>query len=311
MPDAIADNPWVTYTADFSAEETCAMSNFMMNGFYLIEDDILYGLTYSVGNRGALAAIAFEMVGAFPEFKEPVILDGNGMAMFLCKHEDYLYYIRDNACICRVKVDGSGLEVLYEGSCNYLQMHENKLYFTDEKSRYVSIDMDGSNLETIIDREVYYPYFIDTDWMIFQDDADGESLHLYNTTHGTELNITYVVSYHPILDGKYLYYMEAHEEGQYLTRIDMSDPQIFRYETSDIPLPTSEFMIDEEYVYAFNNSVIPKSEWKTLSIKDDTMYESEMYVSEHYKIYHKFDEQGYVVGKYLMSKDMSGANPFR
>ena len=115
------------------------------------------------------------MKGDFPEFDEAKILDENGTALYLCMDGDYLYYLRDWAAVCRVKTDGGDVEVLYDGMCDYLQIHDGRLYFTDADYHFVSTDMEGNDLQTVVDKEIYYPYFISGDWIVFQDDADDES----------------------------------------------------------------------------------------------------------------------------------------
>jgi len=311
MPDMLANNPWLTYTPDFDAEQTAAMSNFMSYGYYLIEDEVLYGLTHSQSLNGSLGATPFHMKGDFPEFEETAILDENGFATYLCKDGDTLYYILNFEKVCRVNIDGSGAEVLYEGACDYLQLHEGRLYFADENYHFVSTDLDGGNLTTVVDKEIYYPYFICTDWMVFQDDADDESLHLYNTTHGTELNITYVPSYNPILDGHYLYYADTTEEGYFLCRIDMSDPDTFLFDGSELPLRESAFMIDDKFFYTTNSNSVDKEDWKKLTDDSDITEEIETYVSEDYTVYHYLDSEGAITGKYVMSKERNGGSPFR
>ena len=311
MPEMLASNPWGTYSPNFDAEQTAAMSNFMSFGYYLIEDDVLYGLTHSQSNDGNLAATPFHMKGDFPEFEETVILDENGGANYLCKDGDTLYYIQNFEKICRIKTDGSGAEVLYEGSCDYLQIHEGRLYFADEDYHFVSTDMDGGDLQTVVNKEIYYPYFICSDWMVFQDDADDEALHLYNTTYGTELNITYVPSHNPILDGHYLYYTESTEEGYFLCQIDMSDPDTFLFEGSELPLRESGFMIDDKFFYTTNSNSVAKEDWKKLTDESDVTEEIEMYVSKDYIVYHYFDSEGLIASKYVMSKKEGGGSPFQ
>ncbi len=311
MPDMLANNPWLTYAPEFDAQQTAAMSNFMCFGWYLIDDGMLYGLTHAQSLSGSLGATPFHMKGDFPEFEETVILDGNGRANYLCKDGDTLYYILNYEKVCRVNTDGSGAEVLYEGTCDYLQIHEGRLYFADENYHFVSTDMNGGDLQTVVDKEIYYPYFICADWMIFQDDADDESLHLYNTTHGTELNITYFPSYNPILDGHYLYYTSAAEEGYFLCRIDMSDPDTFMFDGSELPLLESGFMIDDQFLYTTNNNSVAKEDWKKLTDASDAVEEADMYVSEDYIVYHYFDGDGLIIGKYVMSKEEGGGNPFQ
>ena len=311
MPDMLASNPWVTYAPDFDAKQTADMSNFMSFGYYLIEDDVLYGLTHIQSANGSLGATPFHMKGDFPEFEETTILDANGFATYLCKDGDTLYYILNFEKVCRIKTDGSDAKVLYEGPCDYLQIHDGRLYFTDENYYFVSTDMDGGDLRTVVDKEIYYPYFICSDWMVFQDDADDESLHLYNTTHGTELNITYVPSHNPILDGHYLYYVDSTEEGYFLCQIDMSNPDTFLFDGSELPLRESGFMIDDKFFYTSNYNSVAKEDWKKLTDESDVTEEIEMYVSKDYTVYHYFDSEGIITGKYVMSKEKGGGSPFR
>ena len=311
MPDTLANNPWVTYAPDFDAQQTSAMSNFMAFGYYLIEDEVLYGLTHSQTLYGSLGATPLHMKGDFPEFEETTILDGNGRANYLCKDGDTLYYILNFEKVCRVNTDGSDAKVLYEGACDYLQIHEGRLYFTDENYCFVSMDLNGGDLQTVVDKEIYYPYFICSDWMVFQDDADDESLHLYNTTHGTELNITYVPSYNPILDGHYLYYTDVTEDGYFLCRIDMSDPSTFYFDGSELPLLESGFMIDDKYFYTTHGHSVAKADWKNLTDASDVTEEFDMYVSEDYTIHHEFDSNGDIIGKYVMSKAEGGGSSFK
>ena len=310
IPDTLANNPWVTYAPDFDAEQTAAMSNFMVYGYYLVEDGVIYGLTHSQSNYGSLGAISFHMKGDFPEFDETEILDETSYATYICKDGDALYYIRDFEKICRVNTDGSGLEVLYEGACDYLQIHEGRLYFADENYNFVSTDMNGEDFTTVVDKEIYYPYFIGSDWMIFQDDADDESLHLYNTTHGTELNITYVPAYNPVLDGHYLYYTDILDDQYYLCRVDMSDPETFLFEGSELPLRESSFLIDDKFIYTTNGISLDKADWQKLTDDKDVTEELYMYVSEDYTIYHELDGEGLINGKYIMSKEKFGGSSF-
>ena len=83
MPESLAANPWVTYDPYFEAEETCAMSNFMNYGWYVVEDEMVYGLTHGDGGVPMLGATPFKMVGDFPEFEEPKILNENGAANYV------------------------------------------------------------------------------------------------------------------------------------------------------------------------------------------------------------------------------------
>ena len=310
MPAPIANNPWKTYNIDFSAEDSCDMSNFNVQGRYYVADGFVYGLSHSVSLDGTFAATPFEMKGDFPEFGEPISLDDRGLAYYINQYEDYLYYILDFAEICRVHTDGTGRETLYSGDCDYLQIHEGKLYFTDGNFHFVSADLDGANVTKVVEKEVYYPYFIATDWIIFQDDADGESLHLYNVGLKTELNITYEPSFNPIISGKYLYYLSNAEEGYLMNQIDMSDPDMFACDMANGTIADYLYLIDGEEIYTINNNHVALSDWKSLTEPGDEYACVDLYTSKDFRIYHNINEQGLITGKYLSNKNTSGGTSF-
>lgn len=311
MPQSIASNPWSSYEPEFTAEQTRAMSNFIMYGRYWVEDDVIYGLTHSAGLQGALAATPFYMKGDFPQFKEAKILDDRGAATYLNKVGDVLYYVMNGEEICRINADGSGLKTLYKGTCDYMQIHNDRIYFTDENYHFVSTDMEGKDLKKVVDKEIYYPYFISSDWIVFQDDADSESLHLYNTTFGEEVNITYVKSFSPIMNGKYLYYIDASDGDNYLCRIDMSDPDKFLCERSEKTLSFTDYVIDGEDIYFANDTCVSLEKWQDVELTDEVFEEMEVYLSEDYNIYHKYDADALIIGKYLISNTESGATSFK
>ncbi len=311
VPEVLANNPWKTYEPEFDIAQTIAMSNQMNWGYYVVEDGVLYGLTHTKSSKGMLGATPFHMKGDYPEFETTVILDDSGPASCITKIGNTLYYIIGDEKICRVNTDGSDAQVLYEGACDYLRIHEGRMYFTDENGRFVSMDMNGGDLQMVVDKEIYYPYFISSDWVVFQDDADNESLHLYNTTYGTDLNINYDVSYCPIMDGHYLYFAQPVGDVYSLCRADMSNPYEFTVECSELPLSYSSFNIDGEYIYAHNGVKVLKEDWKLLTDTGDYTAEKKMYVTEDYIIQHEFDREGYISKKYLQDRDYIGISSFR
>jgi len=310
MPASIKNNPWITYEPNFDSNETSAMSSFMAGGWYCVKDNVLYGLTHINDNKPKLGAIPFEMKGDFPEYKETKVLDENGCMNYIQMEGDYLYYIRNYKEICCVKIDGSDAKTLYTGDCDYLQIYDGRLYFTDADYHYVSTDMDGKDLQTVVDKEIYYPYFICKDWLVFQDDADNESLHLYNVVVGEEFNLTNTPTHRPILDGTYLYYMSSQDDAYSLCRMDISNPDSLKEERSDKMLLSSEYMIDDQCIYVVNNSARDKEQWKELTTTGDVVTMTQMYVSEGYTISHEFDKDGLITRKSLMSKERLGGSAF-
>lgn len=301
-------DPWLTYDPNFSTEETRAMSSQMNRGWYLIEDNTLYGLSHRETNAGALGVSPIYVdSSSYPGLEDTVTLDSAGYASYLHKDGDYLYYLRNYEAVCRVNLDGSAPEVLYEGECDYLLLHEGMLYFCDENAHLLSCQLDGSDVKTVIDKAVYYPYFICTDWLIFQDDADGEKLHLFNTTAGEDITLTENPSFHPILDGTMLYFTQeiGGENIFYVSRIDMSKTEPFVVEQGQNALDFTELAIDadDDILYGRNNTGTSLENWDALPNPDPENYSmQEIYSDETYSIHHEFDDNGVIYNKYLVNK---------
>lgn len=309
-PEVLASNPWLTFSPCFSPEETCAMSTFMNYGYYYIEDDVIYGLTHKGSNGSAFGAIPFYQKGDFPEFEEVTILDDTAYPSYVAKEGDYLYYILGGDSICRIKPDGSGKETLYEGECSDLQIHDGRLYFTDADYHFVSTDLDGKNLTTVVDKEIYYPYFICSDWMVYQDDANNEALCLYNTTFGFEEVISSESTHMPILDGTMLYYLVEIGEQYILCRIDLSNRESAEEERSENTLAFCALGIDEEDIYTANDTRVPKDEWTRLADSKEVLEDLTVYVSPGQAITFDYDEEGLISKKSLLNKGYIGLNSF-
>ena len=100
--------------------------------------------------------------------------------MYLTEHDGYIYATENSEKIIRVKAGGSKVETLYEGECQYMQVTEDGIYFTDKDCRFCRIGMDGGDKTTVIDKAVFYPYFVAENMILYQDDKDGESLYMYD-----------------------------------------------------------------------------------------------------------------------------------
>ena len=130
---------------------------------------------------------------------------------------------------------------------SFLHFHHNKLYFTAENHHFFSSDLSGNDLQPVLNKEVYYPYFLDDDRLLYQDSADGETLHLFRVSDGTDIQITDAPSFHPILSGSSLYFLSAEDNTLHLSCMDLSSPSPdtelpFPVETSSLPF-SQEFSI--------------------------------------------------------------------
>lgn len=301
----------------FDAEASCAMSNWMNNGFCLIEDDVFYGRYFrSAGSYAELVTMELVNEDGVIRSGEWKQLDGKHWPSCLQKRGDTLYYLIQTqgdsvvegvGCI---KTDGSEARVLYSGACRYLSLVGDRLYFTDENARLLSCDLEGGELreEFGLDKKVFYPYFLSEDWLLYQDDADNESLHLLYVPEGLDYKLNDEQSYCPILCGSALFYttpMAKDADMYYLARIDLSQWD----ETADealgchVPAFSIEhegalmrlhFCTDGSVIMPDNaDKVAPLDEWYSLS-SSQAIHMMIRFLSPVYMVQEDYSERGSV-----------------
>ena len=239
----------------FSDADTTAMSNFMLQGRYWFDGTFLYGLAFDKNDiLPNLVRMEVSFSDAVPQPGTCEPLDRHVNAVFLTPVENWLYYIRHDRSTNSVSLARLDLTILEHeilisdhSELSYLQLRNNRLYFTAENHHFFSSDLTGNDLHPILEKEVYYPYFLDDDRLLYQDSADGETFHLYHISDGTDVQITNTPSFHPILSGSSLYFLSAVENTLYLSCMDLSSPSPdaelpYSIETSPHPF-SQEFSI--------------------------------------------------------------------
>ena len=138
-------------------------------------------------------------------------------------YDGAVYGILDQEKIIKAEVGKTKVETLYTGTCDYLQVTKDGIFFTDEKNHYCRIDFDGKNKKTILEKKTFFPYRVSSKFLIYQDDEDGETLHVYNLKNSKDKKISDVKSYNPMLCGDFLYFYTpgSGEDMKYICRIDM------------------------------------------------------------------------------------------
>lgn len=299
----------ISLSPNFTPEQTREMSNFSNGGFYYA-DDMLYGRLCPIsGNYLRMSAVELNDDGEYIHSGTPFFLDDDVSPSYICRSGDALYYVRElnstnEISIARVSKDGGDQEILYEGEdCNYLQFHGGRLCFTNEDHNFVSTDINGLDMQIIIEKEVYFPYFIDEEWVLYQDDADNESLHLFNITSRYDIKLNNMRSYTPVIAGSELFYLGIHdgEENRRLCHMDLSN---FELKTAD---GITQYMLDREvevggqdvytmftdgeHIYGANNTVASIDDWRSFT---DEGYS---YLSENCRYLH----DGWSIGYQLNS----------
>lgn len=175
--------------------ESMQMKNTMLGGRFVHKNKVLYGSRHDTDGMPYLCRMKFTEGKNGMYVRETENIDTLTDASYLNLYDGKLFYIR-KACITGetaiVSVDaeygGSNEKtVIYQGKCDFLTISGGRLYFTDASDHLISALPDGTDMRVIIaDKAVYYPYPIGKNVILYQDDADGESIHAYTISTGTD-----------------------------------------------------------------------------------------------------------------------------
>ncbi len=241
-------------------EEVLNMSNFMAGGSALIVNDKLYGVYGGAEYGKGAFCVSDVKAGGTPSIKNEIVIWEDCYVNCLCEYEGAVYGVLNFEKI--VKVVGSNIETVYEGFCDYMQIVDGKIYFCGEDYKFYSIDMDGSNKTLVIDKkDMYYAYVLPNGMMIYQDDPDNESLHIYNLETKEDYKLNNEVSYTPVIHGDYIYYVVPAGDNMYnFKRIDLYTGEVESAEGTT----ESDIHIFENGNIVFSapgNPVFSVSEW--------------------------------------------------
>lgn len=224
-PEPEPTTPFSELFFNYSGEEAAAMSSFMNCGRYAAQGDALVGLGFDTNGTSLLVRMDLKRNGDFADVDAYEILD-TAAAAYVSIWGDYVYYLRDWSTVCRVPLAGGTVECVVPHNSDYLQIRGDHLYYCNADYRFCRADMAGRGEEVVLDKEIYFPYLLDEDWLLYQDDADGESLHLYHIPTGEDAKMCDAVIYAPILWNTDII-AGAYIGGlKYLAKIDLINPQI-------------------------------------------------------------------------------------
>lgn len=251
-----------------SDEEVRDMSNFVVLGNYIVVDDLLYGIFGSDASSGRCFGMAELTDDGSALIGDVKVIEDDTWAAYMTEHDGYIYGTLGDSQVFKVKVGETKIETLYDAPAAYPQVVGDKLYFTDENNYLCSMDFNGKNIETILDKDVYYVYVLPNNTVIYQDDADNESLHIYSLETKEDVKMNDVVSYSPIICGEHIYYLvNAGDESCYFERVNIRTQEVERA-PGEIGI-YSNFIENNEITFAFAGMpCVPVDEWNKLSEKE-------------------------------------------
>ena len=288
----------------FSGKDTAIMSNFMLQNRYWFDGTFLYGLAFDKNDiLPNLVRMEVSFSDTTPQLGACESLDRHVNAVYLTPVDNWLYYIRhdiatNTASLARLDLNTMEHEILASdySELSYLQLHNNRLYFTAENHHLFSSDIEGNDLQPVLEKEVYYPYFLDNDRLLYQDSADGETLHLFHCSNTTDVQITNTPSFTPILSGSNLYFLSAEDDVLHLSCIDLSTPSPdaelpYPIETSSFPF-SQGFSITHGRLY-YNQYETDLTRWSSVSYTPDNESPRRIFhISNSFLIFAEMDDYG-------------------
>ena len=135
----------------------------------------------------------------------------------------YVYYSQElgnGTCeVVKVRTSGKDATVIVKEHYGSVQLIDKYIYYTTPEivdsgtGRCVKnstnlwrSDTNGSNAICILDKPVYY-FSVWGDYVLYQDDMDNMTLHLFNMVTGQDVRLNDAQSFWPIYDGEYIYYL--------------------------------------------------------------------------------------------------------
>ena len=306
-----------TLKLNFTSEDTVKMSNFMNGGYYGVKDNEVYGYALDSQGYAELVHLILEDDGDFVKVKESEILKKESIPSYVNYYNDEVYYIDNYERINKINVGGE-ISTVVEGASEYLQIRNDKMYYCDPNYHFVRSDMDGSNPVTILDKEVYYAYLLNDEWMIYQDDADNERLHLYNITHGLDVALSDGPAYCPVIYGNYIYYPTYLAETSALVRQDISKPEVvydeeskelsvtFASEYGDNNVSSTIAISEDGFIYNQVQEGYYVDEWKRVNNLDDQLERNYVYIGKDYEFVWEYNDVQQITNIYLYSNIRGG-----
>lgn len=275
----------------FEIATTAAMSNFMQSGRYAADGKTVYGQAFDTSGKPEFVLFNLEPKGSFYEVKSHKVIEKEVQATYITLYDDYVFYIRAGKELYSVKKDGSNPRRILGDISEYLQVRGDRFYWCDSSYKLKSaaasalvshaegnteVDLNNA-IDSVFDKEIYYAFMLDENWLIFQDDADHESLHLRHLPSGQEVALTSSVSHGPVVLESDLFYRTTKDGVETLAKLDLSTTKVNYDKDNDrfsIVFASSEYSgktspkqlaIDmEKYCFAGLNQGMQCSDWKNI-----------------------------------------------
>lgn len=304
-------DPYESLVIDFTPAQTGAMSTFMSAGHYAVDGDSIYGHAFGSDGTVELVRMDLKQVGDFVEVIGSNVLDKGYAPTYVTLYGNDVYYIRyGQPGIYKVGQEGGEPELVVPDAADYLQIRKDKLYYCNADYRFCEAELDGSNVTTVIDKEVYFPYFINDDWMIYQDDADDESLYLRHIQGDVDFPICPIPTYSPVIYGSDLYCVTSSNGDKTLAKIDMTytpdSINNFGIEYGTLPEAADISISPDGYLFYGPSTGLEIGRWQDAENPDAVWKVSHRYFGEDFGVHWELDD-GKVTAIYVTLVETGGS----
>lgn len=301
------------------------------NANYFCNDGIwIYGPWAGQSYSGEVAKVRYDN-------SEWTVMDSDtNEAYAYCQtvKDGYLYYLQaagDNYDLIKVRSSGEDPRTIITECFSSVQIVGDDIYYTTaqymlndnsgvtmDSCHLYRCDLNGENNEVILEKPVYYFTVFNDNYILYQDDKDDVTLHIYDMKTGEDTRINNQESYCPIYDGNYIYYLAQPA----ITFGDEIESQLYRMtldgttdERIDLDCTVGAFLLRGDYIYYLN---VDDNNRVYRCLKDGSKREQVTQVSNIYTIqwvgdlleYAVLDDDGYLDGFYLCNADGSGSVEF-
>lgn len=188
-------------------DESLMMANHMSVDRAAVYDNVLYAFDFDADYSPVLARFVITENG----LTERTELVKNCVPEYLTVYDGRLYFVNSGA-IQTASLDGKNCKTLVENVSGDMMIADGMLWYRDGEGRFCRAGLDGKNSERIIDRLCFYPY-VTGDCVVYQDDADGETLHIYSLAEKREQRLTDIPAYEYVIIGDALFFTARTENG--------------------------------------------------------------------------------------------------
>ncbi|MDL2263981.1 DUF5050 domain-containing protein [Synergistaceae bacterium OttesenSCG-928-I11] len=196
------------FLPNFDAAQSAKMGAYINNGFYLINEEFYVGAFSDFLRVSSFHKFEDGKAKKFSKEEGGWTVDHKDIqnASYLNEGPDgAIFFVTGKGEIGRLIPQEEGHSILVTGGVHTLQVVEDKLYYSKgDNSRFFRSNLDGKSEESVLDKDVYYPYVVGN-FVLYQDDKDGESIHLYNMAEKLDRKILDGQAYNPNIVGNWVF----------------------------------------------------------------------------------------------------------